>query len=104
MERFLVKLSLWVAIVLVQMCGCKGCLEKERIGLLEFKSFIKSVIDYETETILVSWVDDKMSICCGWEQVKCNITTKWVMELSLNCCGWMKIKVFINFNLVAIVI
>lgn len=83
MERLLMKLSLWLAIVLVQTYGYKGCLEKERIGLLEFKSFIKSTSSYDTEEIFISWVDDKMSDCCGWERVKCNNTTRRVIKLSL---------------------
>ncbi|KAJ0051830.1 hypothetical protein Pint_03194 [Pistacia integerrima] len=84
MGRLLMKLSLWFAIVLIQTYGYKGCLEKERIGLLEFKSFIKSVNLYDKEEIFISWVDDKTSDCCGWERVKCNAATGRVIELSLN--------------------
>ena len=84
MERVLIKLSFWVALVLFQTSGFNGCLENERIGLLDLKSFIKSVSDYQTETILVSWVDGKMSDCCRWERVQCNATTGRVIKLSLN--------------------
>ncbi|XP_044487360.1 receptor like protein 21-like [Mangifera indica] len=84
MERLLIKLLLMVSIVLVQAYGFKGFSEKERIGLLELKSFIKSVSNYETEKILVSWVDDKTSNYCEWERVQCNTTTRHVIKLSLN--------------------
>ncbi|XP_044497839.1 receptor-like protein 14 [Mangifera indica] len=84
MERLLIKLLLMVAIVLVQAYGFKGFLEKERIGLLELKSFIRSVSNNETEKILVSWVDDKASNYCEWERVQCNATIGRVIKLSLN--------------------
>ncbi|XP_044469678.1 receptor-like protein 56 [Mangifera indica] len=80
----LIKLLLMFVIVLVQIHGFKGFSEKERIGLLELKSFIKSVNDYKTDEILVSWVDDKASNCCEWERVQCNATTGHVIKLSLS--------------------
>ncbi|XP_031287473.1 receptor-like protein 1 [Pistacia vera] len=84
MERVLIKLSFWVVLVLVQTSGFNSCLENERIGLLDLKSFIKAVSVFQTEEILVSWVDDKMSNCCDWEEVQCNATTGRVIKLSLN--------------------
>ncbi|XP_031250335.1 receptor-like protein 14 [Pistacia vera] len=84
MERVLIKLSFWVVLVLVQTSRFNSCLENERIGLLDLKSFIKEVSDFETEKILVSWVDDKMSNCCDWEGVQCNATTGHVIKLSFN--------------------
>ncbi|KAF2301383.1 hypothetical protein GH714_023512 [Hevea brasiliensis] len=62
------------------MNGCGACLEEERIGLLEFKAFLKSnclVFDN-----LDSWVDG-MSDCCGWDRVECNTTSRRVIDLSL---------------------
>ncbi|XP_058004625.1 receptor-like protein 14 isoform X4 [Hevea brasiliensis] len=84
MERPLFKFSLWVllVIVFVQMNGCRACLEKERIGLLEFKAFLKS--NCELIDNLDSWVEDRMSDCCGWDRVKCNTTSRRVVDLSLN--------------------
>ncbi|KAJ4718464.1 putative Leucine-rich receptor-like kinase family protein [Melia azedarach] len=46
MERFLMKLSMWfVILALFEMSGYKGCMEEERIGLLELKSFLISADD-----------------------------------------------------------
>ncbi|XP_044487366.1 receptor-like protein 13 [Mangifera indica] len=87
------KLLLMVSIVLMQAYGFKGFLEKERIGLLELKSFIKSVNNYETEEILVSWVDDKTSNYCEWERVQCNTTTEHVIKLSLNYIRQFKVNI-----------
>ncbi|XP_058004572.1 receptor-like protein 56 isoform X2 [Hevea brasiliensis] len=84
MERPLFKFSLWVLLVIifVQMNGCRACLEKERIGLLEFKAFLKS--NCELDDDLDSWVEDRMSNCCGWDRVKCNTTSRRVVDLSLD--------------------
>ncbi|KAL5769606.1 hypothetical protein ACOSP7_013760 [Xanthoceras sorbifolium] len=87
MERFLfTKLSMLIVIGLVlQMHGYKGCLEKERTALLEIKElFLNSSvnIDYVNSTF-GSWVDDRVSNCCNWNQVECNTTTGRVINLSL---------------------
>ncbi|KAL5799308.1 hypothetical protein ACOSQ4_032192 [Xanthoceras sorbifolium] len=87
MERFLfTKLSMLIVIGLVlQMHGYKGCLEKERTALLEIKElFLNSYvyIDYVNSTFW-SWVDDRVSNCCNWNQVECNTTTGRVINLSL---------------------
>ncbi|KAH9715325.1 hypothetical protein KPL71_021009 [Citrus sinensis] len=69
----------------IQMHGYDGCLEEERIGLLEIKRFFISMNGGEyADEILTSWVDDAISDCCDWERLKCNVTTGRVMELSLN--------------------
>lgn len=85
MERFLMKLSMWfVILTLFEMSGYKGCMEEERIGLLELKSFLISGCDREyTNYILNSWVDDPISNCCRWEGVQCNAINNRVTELSL---------------------
>ncbi|KAL5836678.1 hypothetical protein ACOSQ3_013847 [Xanthoceras sorbifolium] len=100
MERFLfTKLFMLIMITLVlQMHGCKGCLEKERIALLKIKALIinastvvvddynptlESWIDDHNRT-LESWVDNRASDCCGWYQVECNTTTGRVINLSLS--------------------
>ncbi|KAL5769589.1 hypothetical protein ACOSP7_013743 [Xanthoceras sorbifolium] len=78
MERFLfTKMFMLIVITLVlQMYGCKGCLEKERIALLEIKALIINV-----KTVMVD--DHNLSDCCDWYQVECNTTTGRVMNLSL---------------------
>ncbi|KAF2301406.1 hypothetical protein GH714_023796 [Hevea brasiliensis] len=60
----------------------QSLLGKERIGLLEFKAFLKS--NCELIDNLDSWVEDGMSDCCGWDRVKCNTTSRRVVDLSLN--------------------
>lgn len=88
MGRFLIITKftvLWVAIVFVQMHGYESCLDKERIGLLEIRDFIKSVSEMQyADTILVSWVDETTSECCIWERIKCNATTGRVMGVLLH--------------------
>ena len=51
--------------MLMQNQGCKGCLEKERIGLLKIKYYILSNKgDPYNKTELASWVNDRDSNCC----------------------------------------
>jgi hypothetical protein len=56
---------------------CYGCLEEERIGLLE----IQSLIDPDGIS-LRHWVDS--SNCCEWPEIECDNTTKRVIQLSLS--------------------
>eukprot|EP00261_Vitis_vinifera_P036617 XP_019077860.1 PREDICTED: probable LRR receptor-like serine/threonine-protein kinase At4g36180 isoform X3 [Vitis vinifera] len=84
MESLSSKYLMWVFILLlVQICGCKGCIEEEKMGLLEFKAFLK-VNDEHTDFLLPSWIDNNTSECCNWERVICNPTTGRVKKLSLN--------------------
>jgi len=60
-----------------QWCGrCYGCLEEERIGLLE----IKALID-PNHLSLGDWVDS--SNCCESPRIECDNTTRRVIQLSL---------------------
>ena len=73
------------------MHGLKSCLDNERIGLMEIKTFIKSVSDMQfADAILVSWVDSRTSDCCSWERIKCNVTTGRVTELLLDSARKVK--------------
>ncbi|XP_043720745.1 receptor-like protein 14 [Telopea speciosissima] len=75
---------LWVSFVLLlQIQICFGCLEEERIALLEFKAYVNWT-DSEYGYGLPSWVDDRESDCCGWERLLCNQTTGRVIHLSLD--------------------
>ncbi|KFK43047.1 hypothetical protein AALP_AA1G071400 [Arabis alpina] len=58
----------------LQIKGCVGCLETERIGLLQLKSYLNSLIPSPREVRnLESWSDDDLkSDCCLWERVKCS--------------------------------
>ncbi|KAL9350951.1 hypothetical protein Peur_058206 [Populus x canadensis] len=55
---------------------CYGCLEEERIGLLEIQSLIDPDGFYLRE-----WVDS--SNCCEWDGIECDNTTRRVIQLSL---------------------
>ena len=72
--------------MLLQNQGCHGCLEKERIGLLEIKHYFLSHPDErDSYKELDSWVDDRDSNCCSWKRVKCSdISSGPITELSLN--------------------
>jgi hypothetical protein len=57
---------------------CYGCLEEERIGLLE----IQSLIDPDGVSWTDHWVDNN-SDCCEWPRIECDNTTRLVIQLSL---------------------
>ncbi|AES86902.1 receptor-like protein, putative [Medicago truncatula] len=78
----------FVTLMLMQNQGCKGCLEKERIGLLEIKHYIVEGYSYLSTKgysynikELDSWVDDRDSNCCVWNRVKC--FSGQIVELSI---------------------
>ncbi|XP_059635204.1 cuscuta receptor 1-like isoform X2 [Cornus florida] len=76
----------WVGLVWIlfhiHVNGSFGCLESERMALLQ----IKASINYPNGTSLPSWEDmgDSVTDCCDWERVECNATTRRVTKLSLN--------------------
>ncbi|CAA0175064.1 unnamed protein product [Arabidopsis thaliana] len=57
------------------MKGCVSCVETERMGLLQLKSYLKNLVDAEEEeeglSILKSWTHHEGD-CCRWERVKCS--------------------------------
>ena len=60
-------------------CGrCYGCLEEERIGLLE----IKALTDLNSIYMGVDWVEYS-SNCCEWSGIECDNSTGRVIQLSL---------------------
>ncbi|XVF18361.1 hypothetical protein REPUB_Repub11eG0014800 [Reevesia pubescens] len=84
MKMLFLKLFTLKLIILTQIHGQKACLEEERIGLLELKSFIK-LEGYDSDQVFRSWVDDEPeSDCCVWERVSCNSITGRVIQLSLD--------------------
>ncbi|GLT78572.1 hypothetical protein SLA2020_501020 [Shorea laevis] len=63
--------------------GNRGCFEKEKAALLEFKAFVKSD-GYDADQLLPSWVNDpEHKSCCKWKRVGCDSTTGHVIKLSL---------------------
>ncbi|KAF5946319.1 hypothetical protein HYC85_016547 [Camellia sinensis] len=75
---------LWV-MLLVLASECHGCLERERVALLQLKA---SSINHQNRYFLPTWVEawegETTTDCCKWERVKCNATTGRVIQLSLN--------------------
>ena len=59
--------------------SCYGCLEEERVGLLE----IQSSIDPYGISWMEHWVDNN-SNCCEWPRIECDNTTRRVVRLSLS--------------------
>ncbi|XVF34472.1 hypothetical protein REPUB_Repub18cG0061500 [Reevesia pubescens] len=69
----------WILLTVLLLEECsKGCLENERIALLQLKSF------FNDPNSLSNWVDVKGSDCCQWERVECSISSSRVIGLSLN--------------------
>jgi hypothetical protein len=78
MKRMGALMLLAILTLVGEWCGgCYGCLEEERIGLLE----IKSLIDLDG-FYFRHWVDS--SNCCEWPLIECDNTTRRVIQLSLS--------------------
>ncbi|XP_059655898.1 cuscuta receptor 1-like isoform X2 [Cornus florida] len=98
----MVRLWWWVWILF--HIHVNGCLESERMGLLQ----IKASINYPNGTSLPSWEsNDKHSNCCDWKSVECN--NGRVIQLLLNATynwdhryditGWyMNFSLFLPFK------
>ncbi|XP_059623041.1 receptor-like protein 13 [Cornus florida] len=81
LERELMRLSIMLLLVLVNVCH--GCREQERIALLQ----LKDSINHPNGSSLPSWEDwdgEEPTDCCEWEGVECNATTRRIIKLSLN--------------------
>ncbi|CAL9214020.1 unnamed protein product [Arabidopsis halleri] len=71
----------------LQTKGCVGCVETERMGLLQLKSYLNSLLIPKGEIFLKSWShDDRSGDCCHWERVKCSDASLGgnIVHLSLN--------------------
>ncbi|GLT99643.1 hypothetical protein SLE2022_170670 [Rubroshorea leprosula] len=80
----LIKFLLLGLIHLVFIHGNRGCFEKEKAALLEFKAFVESD-GYDADQLFPSWVNDpEHECCCKWERVGCDSTTGHVIKLSLS--------------------
>jgi len=71
----------WMLLALLALVGewygrCYGCLEEERIGLLEIQSLINPHGVSWRE-----WVDS--TNCCEWREIERDNTTRRVIQLSL---------------------
>ncbi|KAJ4916130.1 receptor like protein 15 [Raphanus sativus] len=63
----------------------QSCIDKERKGLLELKTYLLLSVNTIVDDPFVTWTNDTgRSDCCRWERVKCNPTTSRVIGLSLH--------------------
>ncbi|ESQ46467.1 hypothetical protein EUTSA_v10000563mg [Eutrema salsugineum] len=88
-KLFLGQYLIWVTLLLVQLQGCKSCIEKERKALLELKKYVMSK-SQTPDYVLPTWDNDTKSDCCRWKGIMCNHTSRRVIGLSLG--------VFFNLN------
>ena len=77
------RIGAWMLLALLTLVGewsgrCYGCLEEERIGLLEIQSLIDPHGLY-----LGYWVVNN-SNCCEWHGIECDNTTRRVIQLFLS--------------------
>ncbi|KAK7851171.1 putative receptor-like protein 8 [Quercus suber] len=98
MEWPLVRSLLWVLVLVAHIHESKGCIEEERMSLLELKAFLKFNTNY-IKPLLPSWVNEVKSECCGWERVICNATTGHVIELYLSNINQGTQNWFLNMSL-----
>ena len=76
------KMGPWMLLALLTLVGdwygrCYGCLEEERIGLLEIKALTNPNSIYMRD-----WVEYS-SNCCEWYGIECDKTQRRVIRLSL---------------------
>ncbi|XP_011011155.1 PREDICTED: leucine-rich repeat receptor-like protein CLAVATA2 [Populus euphratica] len=76
------KMGAWMLLALLTLVGdwcgrCYGCLEDERIALLEVKALTNPNSIY-----MGDWVEYS-SNCCEWSGIECDNTTRRVVWLSL---------------------
>ncbi|GLT65090.1 hypothetical protein SLA2020_375420 [Shorea laevis] len=85
-----------LTLFLLEGMWCQGCLEQERIALLQLKSFFNDPWD------LRNWGKGKEnSDCCRWERVECNRSSGRVIKLHLNytLSSWSSSNFYLNTSL-----
>ncbi|KAI5593850.1 hypothetical protein BDE02_03G038200 [Populus trichocarpa] len=78
MGLFLQMLTVLVTTVSLQGWLPLGCLDEERIALLQ----LKDSLNYPNGTSLPSWIKADAH-CCSWERIECSSSTGRVTELYL---------------------
>jgi hypothetical protein len=78
MGLFLQMLTVLVTTVSLQGWLPLGCLEEERIALLQ----LKDSLNHPNGTSLPSWIKADAH-CCSWERIECSSSTGRVTELYL---------------------
>jgi hypothetical protein len=86
------RMGVWMLLALLTLAGewygrCYGCLDEERIGLLEIKALINP-----DGISLRDWVDS--SNCCVWYGIECDKTTRRVIQLSLGGARYPPLSLF----------
>ncbi|KAK3002291.1 hypothetical protein RJ639_021221 [Escallonia herrerae] len=72
-------ISCWLACSKYCSRICHGCLEAERLALLQ----IKASINHPNGTSLPEWKDGNTGDCCDWPGVECHKATRSVIGLDL---------------------
>ena len=98
MEWPLVKFSLWDLLLFVQIHEHNACIEDERMGPLELKTFLESKNNY-TYPLLPTWINVSESECCSWEQVECSTVTGHMIKLMLSNINQEQDTWFLNMSL-----
>ena len=86
----------WALLLFVQIHEHRACIEEERMGLLELKTFLKSHINY-TKPLLPTWVNETKGECRSWEQVNCSTTTGHVINLTLSNINEFQYPTFVTY-------
>jgi len=89
-----------VAVIMMinAMLLSQGCLEEERIALLQIKTSFGENPNLKSSPVL-SWGKD--ALCCSWEGVTCsNSTTRRVVEIDLSYARYwyLNASIFLPFQ------
>ncbi|KAH7688449.1 Non-specific serine/threonine protein kinase protein [Dioscorea alata] len=71
----------WLLILVFVLHCCSGCVENERIALVEIKSSYVAWEHINRKSVILSW--NQSIDCCSWPGVHCSPTTKHVTGLEL---------------------
>ncbi|ESQ27737.1 hypothetical protein EUTSA_v10019030mg [Eutrema salsugineum] len=72
-------------LLLGQLHGYQSCVEKERNALLQLKNYFVSITrEVFVDDVLPTWTNDTKSNCCGWDGLRCNLTSGRVTEIALS--------------------
>ncbi|XP_058207007.1 cuscuta receptor 1-like [Rhododendron vialii] len=91
---------MWFWVLFVLVTECYGCLEQERIALLQLKASINNPYGDSLPTWEEAFVGGKVTPdCCEWERVECNPKTGRVIQLSLNSQRAMDLHWYLNASM-----
>ncbi|XP_024013592.1 probable LRR receptor-like serine/threonine-protein kinase At4g36180 isoform X3 [Eutrema salsugineum] len=79
------KYLICVMLLLGQLHGYQSCVEKERNALLQLKKYLVSITrEVFVDDVLPTWTNDTKSNCCGWDGLRCNLTSGRVTEIAFD--------------------